>query len=136
MRGWRATAVAAGAVLGLSGLGSPAVAAVPGTPHTWGSNSFGELGDGTGTHRFTAGAVAGFGDAVEIHGGREHVVALRSDGTVWTWGSNQYGQLGNGSTVNRPTPAAVSGLSGVPTWPPATTTRSPCWATAPCAPGA
>ena len=46
----------------------------------------------------------------EIGGGREHVIALRSDATVWSWGSNQYGQAGNGSTANRPTPGPVAGL--------------------------
>ena len=82
----------------------PAGAAGPGMPRTWGSNSFGELGDGTTANHFAPGPVAGIGDAVELAGGREHVVALRADGSVWTWGSNQYGQQGNGSTTNRPTP--------------------------------
>ena len=35
-----------------------------------------------------------------MHGGREHVVALKSDGTVWTWGSNVEGQQGRGTTAN------------------------------------
>src|SRR5215211_4820344 len=75
---------------------SPAAAATPGTPHAWGGNSFGELGDGTTAGRLTPGPVVGLTDAVELAGGREHVVALRADGTVWTWGSSQYGQLGSG----------------------------------------
>jgi len=62
----------------------PALAATPGTPWTWGSNSFGELGDGTTANHLTAAPVVGFAaaDAVELGGGREHVVALRADGTV------------------------------------------------------
>src|SRR6266545_1187550 len=93
----------------------PARAATPGTPWTWGSNSFGELGDGTTANHFTAAPVVGFAaaDAVELGGGREHVIALRTDGTVWTWGSSQYGQLGSGGTANRPTPGLVTGLAGV-----------------------
>jgi alpha-tubulin suppressor-like RCC1 family protein len=84
----------------------PALAAGPGTPWTWGSNGFGELGDGTTANHVTAAPVVGFAaaDAVELGGGREHVLALRADGTVWTWGSSQYGQLGSGGTANRPTP--------------------------------
>ena len=90
----------------------PAGAAGPGTPWTWGSNSFGELGSGDTANRFSPGPVVGLSDATEVAGGREHVVALRAGGSVWTWGSNQYGQQGNGSTVNRPTPGPVTGLAG------------------------
>jgi alpha-tubulin suppressor-like RCC1 family protein len=90
----------------------PAGAAGPGTPRTWGSNSFGELGSGGTANRFSPGPVTGLTDATELAGGREHVIALRADGSVWTWGSNQYGQQGNGSTVNRPTPGPVAGLAG------------------------
>src|SRR6266508_547366 len=104
----------------------PALAATPGTPWTWGSNSFGELGDGTTANHFTAAPVVGFAaaDAVELGGGREHVIALRTDGTVWTWGSSQYGQLGSGgmnaqgqlgdgTTTRRLRPVQVRNLTGV-----------------------
>jgi hypothetical protein len=96
----------------LCGAAVPAGAAGTGTPRTWGSNSFGELGSGGTANRFSPGPVAGLTDATELAGGREHVVALRADGTVWTWGSNQYGQQGNGSSANRPTPGPVAGLAG------------------------
>ena len=71
------------AALALSIAAVPAGAAGPGTPRTWGSNSFGELGDGTAANRFAPGAVAGLDDATELAGGREHVIALRADGSVW-----------------------------------------------------
>src|SRR4051794_28146181 len=35
-----------------------------------------------------------------IAGGREHTLALRSDGTVWTFGENSIGQLGNGTIIS------------------------------------
>jgi PKD repeat protein len=57
--------------------------------------------------------VTGVEDVVDLHGGREHVAALRDDGTVWVWGSNQQGQLGLGGTSNSSTPTQVPGLSGV-----------------------
>ena len=47
----------------------PAGAAGPGTPRTWGGNSFGELGDGTTTSRRSAGPVTGLSDATELAGG-------------------------------------------------------------------
>ncbi len=87
-------------------------AAVAGTPWTWGANSYGELGTGGTASRLAAAAV-GLGDVVDLHGGREHVVALRSDGSVWTWGSNQHGQLGVGGSANRSTPVQVPGLSAM-----------------------
>jgi hypothetical protein len=71
----------------------PARAAGPETPRTWGSNSFGELGDGSTANRFAAGPVAGLAAATELGGGREHVVALRADGSLWTWGYNAFGEL-------------------------------------------
>jgi alpha-tubulin suppressor-like RCC1 family protein len=102
-------------VAGVAGA-APALAAVPGTPYTFGSNSFGELGSGGSANRFSAGPVVGINDAVELHGGREHVVALRANGAVWTWGSNQHGQIGDGTSGtanNRRSPVQVTGLSGI-----------------------
>ena len=112
------------AALALTGLAAPhqassapaaaaAAAASPGVPWTWGANAFGQLGNGTTTARPVPGAVPGLDDVVDLHGGREHVVALRANGTVWVWGSNGEGQLGLGTTANRPSPTQVPGLAGV-----------------------
>src|SRR5262249_37807489 len=105
-----------GVMLGTVATG-PAAGAQPaatgGKPRIWGSNSFGELGDGDTTNRFTIGPGSVVTDAVEVARGREHVIALAADGTVWAWGSNQYGQIGDGTATNRPTPQKVAGLSGV-----------------------
>ncbi|MDQ6525285.1 hypothetical protein RB608_16810 [Nocardioides sp. LHD-245] len=91
-----------------------AAAGAPGTPYTWGGNAFGELGDGTTTPHGIARPLAAPTDVVDVHTGREHAVALRSDGTVVIWGSNQMGQLGIGTTGgSRPAPVAVPGLSDV-----------------------
>lgn len=91
-----------------------AAASAPGTPFAWGGNVFGELGDGTTTAHTSPAPVPGLDDVVDVHTGREHAVALRSDGTVVTWGSNQMGQLGAGTTGgSRSTAAAVPGLGEV-----------------------
>jgi alpha-tubulin suppressor-like RCC1 family protein len=84
-----------------------------GVPWTWGANSFGQLGNGTTQARLTPGPVTGLDDVVDLHGGREHVIALRGNGTVWVWGSNVEGQLGLGTTANRSTPTQVPGLANV-----------------------
>ena len=46
-------------------------------------------------------------------GGRDHGVALKTDGSVWSWGSNMEGELGDGTTTMRLPPAQVSGLQTV-----------------------
>lgn len=89
-----------------------AATTAPGVPWTWGGNSYGELGSGTTQPRLVPGPVTGLADVVDLHGGREHVAALREDGTVWTWGSNQQGQLGLGTTGNTSVATRVTGISG------------------------
>jgi serine protease len=82
---------------------------------TWGSNSVGELGDGTlGGWRGAPGApISGLPSVRDAAaGGHHNVVALR-DGTVMTWGWNAYGQLGDGTTTDRSTPVPVAGLSNI-----------------------
>jgi len=42
-----------------------------------------------------------------VSNGREHIVAIRSDGTLWAWGGNEHGQLGDGTTTDRDTPVRI-----------------------------
>jgi alpha-tubulin suppressor-like RCC1 family protein len=84
-------------------------AVAPGGVWEWGSNGFGQLGNGTTSTSPSAPApVAGLSDVQEVRGGREHVVALTTAGSVLVWGSNQYGQLGLGDSANRSRPTAVT----------------------------
>lgn len=57
----------------------------------------------------TTGATAAAG----ISAGKNHSIALESDGTVWSWGANASGQLGDGTTTLRKVPVQVSGLTGI-----------------------
>jgi alpha-tubulin suppressor-like RCC1 family protein len=86
----------------------------PGTPTilAWGSNFFGDLGDGTTVLRRTPVFVAGL-NAKKVVGGGGTTIALSPDGTVWSWGRNDVGQLGDGTTTNRSTPGRVANLTGV-----------------------
>lgn len=82
----------------------------------WGSNSNGQLGDGSsGNLRSTAIDVVGLGSGVTaIAVGGQHTCALMESGSVKCWGANDSGQLGDGSTTERDTPVDVQGLgSGV-----------------------
>ncbi|HEX2910976.1 MAG TPA: choice-of-anchor D domain-containing protein [Chloroflexia bacterium] len=90
----------------------------------WGYNADGQLGQGLADQNPhpTPAYVLGPGDndpyltnVIDVAGGDQFVVALRSDGTVWTWGNNGYGQLGQGTAggPNRLRPVQVSGLNNV-----------------------
>ncbi len=81
----------------------------------WGSNSFGQLGDGgTASHSIQA-DVSGLASGVAALAlGGVHSCALTTSGSVKCWGSNSSGQLGDGSNAQQNTPVNVSGLtSGV-----------------------
>ena len=83
-----------------------------GTVRAWGGGANGELGNGSLTARQTRPvSVSGLSGVVALAGGRNHAVALRSDGTIMTWGLNTSGQLGDGTKTSRSTPVQVSGVS-------------------------
>jgi len=113
----------------VSGLGSGVAAISAGGSHTcamssgggmgcWGSNTYGQLGDGTTTNRATPTAVSGLDQSgvVAITAGRYHTCARTTDDGASCWGANYTGQLGDGTTTQRLTPTTVSDLeSGVAT---------------------
>ncbi|MDQ3031606.1 MAG: hypothetical protein M3Y87_04255 [Myxococcota bacterium] len=73
----------------------------------WGTNGFGQLGDGTTTDRATPTPVVGLGSATEIRTGGLHTCALLSSGALQCWGANANGQLGDGTTAVRTMPTLV-----------------------------
>ena len=77
----------------------------------WGSNTFGELGNGSTTFSRTPVAVSSIATATELSLGAAHSCARLTDNTARCWGYNLYGQIGDGLTVNRSVPTIVSGLS-------------------------
>jgi alpha-tubulin suppressor-like RCC1 family protein len=82
----------------------------------WGSNTSGQLGDGTRTGRLTPVTVAGLTDGVvQVASSGTHTLALRSDSSILAWGQNSFGQLGNGTTTDSlvPVPVQTLGLTGV-----------------------
>ena len=81
----------------------------------WGSNSFGQLGDGTTTDRLTMTDVGldAARTAVSISSGKDHTCSILDNGDLQCWGRNNHGQLGDGTSVHSNSPVDVS-LSGVP----------------------
>jgi alpha-tubulin suppressor-like RCC1 family protein len=85
----------------------------------WGSNTNGQLGNGSTVNSSvpvavdTSWALTGK-TVVAIAAGDAHSLALTSDGMVFSWGDNTYGQLGNNSTTSCSVPVAVrtSGATG------------------------
>jgi len=66
----------------------------------WGSNSSGELGDGTTKDSnvpITAAVPLGFAEAVGT--GFDHACAISKNAAVQCWGGNAYGQLGDGEVA-------------------------------------
>ena len=96
-----------------------------GTLWAWGQNysaftgSTGPLGLGDVADRSSPVQVGSLTTWTAIAGGRDHTLALKSDGTLWAWGGNSAfvigttGQLGLGDTTNRYSPVQVGALT---TW--------------------
>ncbi len=101
-------------VVKLAATGSNALAVrTDGTVWASGSNTQGQLGDGTITASTTTKPVPGLSGVAGVAVGNAHSLAVKTDGTVWAWGDNAFGQLGDGGTIDRLTPSQVPGLSGV-----------------------
>lgn len=114
--------VASASPVGVSGLGSGAIAVSAGASHTcaltlagavqcWGLNGYGQLGDGSTVDSSVPVDVVGL-DArvVALEAGLHHVCALTQCGRVACWGRNVSGQLGDGSETDSPVPVDVIGL--------------------------
>jgi alpha-tubulin suppressor-like RCC1 family protein len=86
-----------------------------GRVYCWGSNSKGQLGNGTTTNRLTGTLVSSLTEAAYLSAAGNTTCAARSvNGTAKCWGWNNAAQVGTGSSSPSSvlTPATVVGLAG------------------------
>lgn len=84
-----------------------------GAVSAFGTNSSGQLGEGTTTTRMWPTSVTGLSTVTAVAAGETHALALKADGTVAAWGANNTGQIGDGTTTQRLTPTAVGTLTNI-----------------------
>jgi len=89
-----------------------------GAVQCFGSNAFGQLGEGTTLNSSVPVDVCSrdgcgelLGDVRSVSSGREHTCVLTNAGGVQCWGANTLMQLGNGTDVSSSLPGEVDGLS-------------------------
>lgn len=99
-----------------------------GSVMAWGSNEYGQIGNGGGSSGNITGLpcpcqqypvlVSGLGGAGTLAGvtaiaaGGDHSLALLEDGSIVGWGRNDRGQLGDGTALDRSTPVHVVDTGG------------------------
>ncbi len=69
-----------------------------GTLWSWGSNGYGQLGNGTNTSQNLPVQVKNLTNVVQIDATDHTVCALRSDGTVWVWGEINFPNYATNTT--------------------------------------
>ena len=73
----------------------------------WGSNLYGQTGDGTTISSSAPVKIDVTMDWQVIATGESHTCALKNEGSLWCWGDNQFGQLGDETIVNQSKPVKI-----------------------------
>lgn len=91
-----------------------ACAVAGGNLYCWGYNRWNQIGDGTGTDRFSAVQVGGqlAGKTVTMVQTSHATTCALANGEVYCWGINMVGAIGDGTTNNSATPVKVANGSG------------------------
>jgi alpha-tubulin suppressor-like RCC1 family protein len=80
-----------------------------GAGYCWGSNNYGQVGDGTTTQRLVPTAISGGYTWSSISVGWTDVCGVTTSGAAYCWGYNNYGQDGTGNTTQNNSPTLVTG---------------------------
>jgi alpha-tubulin suppressor-like RCC1 family protein len=118
--GIKPTAISAAAASGAAASGTPPTGGglaigSDGSLYAWGSNGFGQLGDGTTTSHNTPEAItlATGIKPTAISAGTLDSMAIGSDGKLYAWGDNSVGELGDGTTTQHNSPEAITLATGI-----------------------
>ncbi|MFO1305443.1 MAG: BACON domain-containing carbohydrate-binding protein [Burkholderiales bacterium] len=84
-----------------------------GTVWAWGTNTYGEIGNGTKSPQTRPIAVPLPYPAAAVAAGSGFSLALLQNGLLYAWGRNNLGQLGDGSGADQLSPVQVTGVSGI-----------------------
>lgn len=81
--------------------------------YCWGSNQYGQMGQGTTSLTVQSQPIKVNGllsgkFVTQVGAAYGTACALANDNTMYCWGSNQYGVIGDGTTTNRSSPTAVT----------------------------
>jgi alpha-tubulin suppressor-like RCC1 family protein len=83
-----------------------------GTLWSWGSNTNGQLGDGTSISKISPVQIGTLTNWSSVFSGGAHVMSIKTDGTLWSWGSDSNGILGLSTNfVNRSSPVQIGTLN-------------------------
>ena len=74
---------------------------IVGRRYAWGTNDYGQLGDGTAQQRLVPATVSGGMTFTAVTAGNAHTCALTSIGAAYCWGFNLYGGLGDLTNTSR-----------------------------------
>ena len=86
-----------------------------GNVYAWGSNQYGQLGNGSTVNSLIPVSISGLSGVTftQISSGNYFSLAVASNGNAYAWGNNSYGRLGNGTTTNSSVPVLVQAPSTV-----------------------
>jgi alpha-tubulin suppressor-like RCC1 family protein len=73
----------------------------------WGSNDYGELGDGTTTGQPVPELVSPGTRWASVSISYHSVCGIQTDGSLWCWGENDHGELGDGTTAEQHLPERI-----------------------------
>lgn len=92
---------------------------VPYYLYVWGSNTYGQYGDGTIGGQFSGAPVEvvpsaeTFSDPDAAIGTDAFTLNIKANGTLWAWGNNANGCIGDGTVVSKSSPVQIGSLK---TW--------------------
>ena len=90
-----------------NGAGHTLAIKTDGTLWAWGSNSFGQLGDGTTSQKNSPVQINLLNDWQKLSSGFDYCFSIKTDGSLWGWGYNNSGQIGDGTITNKIFPVNI-----------------------------